>query len=292
MRNNRWILKSILHYCLLFLLCALISCTDKKAEKESMGLKMDSILVDNQQLNFFINALSASMDSIAQQEGYILETSTQDGVKKPERVQVLENLAFFKDLLNRQREHIAIMQDSLKVISSVSSEKIDRILCFYKEQLDEKDRMIAQLQEELSNKNADITKLNQYVSALTRNVTNLSERNKEQEEALIAQDQIINECYVVIGTKKDLQDAGILSSSNLFKKKQLKVSNFNPEVFHKVDIRTFTEQMIEGKNPKILTQMPENSYTFDKLEKDTYILKIIDPTLFWSVSNYLVIQYN
>ena len=60
-------------------------------------------------------------------------------------------------------------------------------------------------------------------------------------------------------------------------------------MFTKVDIRTFTEVTINSGNPKILTQMPASSYRIEK-GKGSSILYILDPTAFWSVSNYLIIQ--
>lgn len=272
--------------------CILSSCAGKNGKGANSDSDIDSILVENRQLNSFISALSASIDSIALQEGYILDSSDRDGIKVPTRIQVMENLSLFKDLVERQRRNIEMLQDSLQDLSSASSGKIRKIISFYKKQLDEKDRMIAQLEEELDNKNADISKLSDRISSLSNDVSDLSLRNKEQEEALKVQDNIINECYVITGTKKELQKAGILSSSGIFKKKQLNVSNFNPDVFNKVDIRNFTEVVINGKKPEILTQMPADSYSLEKIDKDSYILRILDPTLFWSVSNYLVIQYN
>lgn len=293
MRNIKKVklLKSIFIFFLIPV-CILSSCAGKNGKGASSDSDIDSILVENRQLNSFISALSVSIDSIALQEGYILDSSERDGIKVPTKIQVMENLSLFKDLIERQRRNIEMLQDSLRNISSASSEKVRKIISFYKKQLDEKDCMIAQLQEELDNKNADISKLSDRISSLSSDVSDLSLRNKEQEEALKVQDNIINECYVIMGTKKELQEAGILSSSSIFKKKQLNVSNFNPDAFNKVDIRNFTEVVINGKKPEILTQMPTDSYSLEKVDKDSYILSILDPTLFWSVSNYLVIQYN
>ena len=261
-------------------------------KQESRMSEIDSLYADNRQLNFFINTLSSSMDSIVVLEGNILKRSDVDGVTKPTRTQIIENLNLFKNMLQRQRSQITILQDSLKHMSSASSAQIKRIIIFYKKQLDEKDRMIAELCEELNDKNADISKLTQRVTALNSDVTTLSQKNKEQEEVMRIQDNIINECYVMMGTKKELLKAGIISSSGLFKKKKLNVSNFNSDAFIKVDIRNFAEVTINGRNPVILTQMPTGSYTLDKINEKTYILRISDPTSFWSVSNYLVIQYN
>lgn len=277
---------------LLVLSCGFFSCTDGSTKVSNLESQMDSLVADNNQLNLVINTLAASMDSIIIQEGNILRAGNEDGVEIPTRVQAIENISLFKELLDRQRRSIALLQDSIKNLSSASAAKIEKIISFYKKQIDEKEMTIAQLQKELENKDVDITKLRQHVSSLNENVTTLTAQNKDQEEALKIQDEMLNECYVMIGTKKDLQKAGVLSSAGVFKKKQLNVSNFNPDSFSKVDIRNFTEMSINGKNPVILTQMPKNSYTLEKVSGNSYRLKISDPTSFWSVSNYLVIQYN
>ncbi|MGN0280767.1 MAG: TMF family protein [Prevotella sp.] len=225
--------------------------------KQKDGISVvGSLRADNQQLNFFINTLSASMDSIVAQEENILKTSNKDGVPAPTRVQIIDNLNVYKNMLDRHRFQITMLQDSLNNMSSASSAKI---ICFYKRQLDEKDHMIAQLREELNDKNVDISKLTQRVAALNSDVSNLSQKNKEQEEVMIMQDNIMNECYVMMGTKKELQKAGIISPSGLFKTKQLNVSDFNPDALNKVDFRHFTEVAINGRNPVILTQMPTGS---------------------------------
>ena len=85
--------------------------------------------------------------------------------------------------------------------------------------------------------------------------------------------------------------AFLLAGSGIFGKKKLDVSNLNPEQFTKIDIREFQELKIAGKKPKILTQMPESSYRFDTNPDGTATLVVTDPTKFWSISNFLVIQY-
>ena len=91
-----------------------------------------------------------------------------------------------------------------------------------------------------------------------------------------------------IGTKKELTSQGLLSGGFL-QKKRVNHDAINKDMFTKVDIRTFTEVTINSSNPKILTQMPASSYRIEK-GKGSSILYILDPTAFWSVSNYLIIQ--
>lgn len=136
----------------------------------------------------------------------------------------------------------------------------------------------------------NIAQLQSRVSNLTEDVSNLNQINQEQEQALTAQSDMMNEGYIKIGTKKELQSIGLLSKGGLFSKKKLNISNLDPNVFEKIDIREFHTLTINGKSPKILTQIPETSYQITKNSDGTSTLTISDPTLFWSVSNFLIIQ--
>ena len=195
----------------------------------------------------------------------------------------MDNLNSFGALLQRQRERIEFLEDSITNLSDAQNVKFLTILRGLQAQIKEKDAMISELKVELNKKNANIAQLESRVSAL-------SEKTQEQETIMTVQSDMMNEGYVRLGTKKELQRDGILTRAGLFKKK-LDVSNFNPELFTKIDIRTFLELKIEGKKPEIITQMPASSYQMDENEDGTYTLRILDPTSFWSVSNYLVIQY-
>ena len=63
-------------------------------------------------------------------------------------------------------------------------------------------------------------------------------------------------------------------------------------MFSSVDIRLFREVTVNSSSPKILTSMPESSYNWVKLGDGIMLLKIKDPSLFWSLSNFLIIQTN
>ena len=260
----------------------------KGGEEQSQKISMleqerDSILSANGQLTSFLDIVSQSMDSIILQEGYLLNMPDAEGRPVSDKERLLKNLDLFGELLERQRSRIESLEDSLTNLADAQNVKFLNILRGLQAQIKEKDEMISKLRVELNKKNANIAQLQSQVSAL-------NEKTQEQETIMTVQSDMMNEGYVRLGTKKELQRDGILTRAGLFKKK-LDVSNFNPEFFTKVDIRTFLELKIEGKKPEIITQMPESSYQMDENEDGTYTLRILDPTSFWSVSNYLVIQY-
>ena len=68
-------------------------------------------------------------------------------------------------------------------------------------------------------------------------------------------------------------------------------SNVDKTKFMKVDIRKFRSIQLKSNNPKILTPMPNtSSFHFDDNLDGNVTLIIDNPTKFWSVSNYLIIQ--
>ena len=99
------------------------------------------------------------------------------------------------------------------------------------------------------------------------------------------QDAMLNQCYMVVGSKKDLEKKGVVKKGRLIAQNALDRSKFS-----KVDIRRFVELTFSAKRPRILTDMPENSYELTTDGDGNFTLSIINPTTFWSVSNYLVIQ--
>ena len=58
----------------------------------------------------------------------------------------------------------------------------------------------------------------------------------------------------------------------------------------KIDIRTDKEIKLYSKRAELLTTHPAGSYELVKDAKGQLTLKITNPTEFWSVSRYLVIQ--
>ena len=272
---------------LVFVALCLGACKSGEEQSQKISIleqERDSILLANGQLNSFLDIVSQSMDSIFMQEGYLGDLSnTAEGTPASKKKKLLDNLNSFGALLQRQRERIEFLEDSITNLSDAQNVKFLTILRGLQAQIKEKDAMISELKVELNKKNANIAQLESRVSEKKK-------KTQEQETIMTVQSDMMNEGYVRLGTKKELQRDGILTRAGLFKKK-LDVSNFNPELFTKIDIRTFLELKIEGKKPEIITQMPASSYQMDENEDGTYTLRILDPTSFWSVSNYLVIQY-
>lgn len=283
----------------LFAVCLLSlvpSCKNDSTDMSSYKAERDSIIRVNQikekelnALNSIVTAIASSLDSIARQENILLTSKSKDGVLLSKQ-QILENLNYFETILARQRKQIKELEDSLGHSGSESAGKMKSIIEFLNAQLTEKDATIQSLKRDLNNKNKSINELRSSLASMRSNVEMTEKKNKVLTSTLSAQDDMINECYIRIGTKKELQRAGLLRGG-LLAKKRVDYSNVEKKNFNAVDIRKFREIVLKSENPRILTPMPNNhSFHFEDNGDGTCTLHITNPTVFWSVSNFLIIQ--
>ena len=271
--------------------CIFAACGNKvegNPEADSLRNVLNEKLSEMSEMGLFLDAVNASMDSVVNMDGNILQTVGESPLSRKQQIQ--QNIEAYKLILQRQRERLATLEEKLKG-SEANNEKMLKIISSLKQQLNEKDQAIVELTEELGKRNVDIKTLKTHVEKLNTQVAQLEEEIKSQERALVAQSDIMNEAYVFIGSKKELKDAGLLTSGSIFKKSKLDLSQLNASAFNKIDIRKAKSFTIPAKKATVLTQMPSDSYTISDNGDGTSTLAVTDPSRFWSMSNYLVVKY-
>ena len=252
-----------------------------KAESELQMKKLDVI-------NEMIATINSALDSISAEENMLfISTSSELPMSRNDALRDLER---YERVLQHQRQRIEALDRNMK--DGGDSTGMHGMMEIMKQQLAAKDLQIAKLKEELSKKNVDIARLRRQVESQrtqiqeqTETIEQLDRTTKVQEKALVYQDEVINSCYVILGSKKDLERRGIIK-----KKQMVPESALDKSKFAKVDIRKWREITFEAKKPRILTSMPSGSYTLSTNGNGTFTLRIRNAGEFWSVSNFLVIQ--
>lgn len=281
----------------LLMLMFVFSCKNEKVDMQQFVAERDSILQDNRnktqqldELNNVLSTIAIGLDSIAVQENNLFNSSGRDGVHL-DKHEIAARLNGMADILARQRAKIQVLQDSLaNRKTSQGVEHLQKVVEFLNQQLAEKDQVIKSLRADLINSKKDITQLRASLSDMRTKASNAEQKTQALTKALSKQDEIINECYVKIGTKKQLSAAGLLKGGFLQKKK-VNYEDVDKSKFNAVDIRKFREITLHSSNPKILTPQPSNrSFHFEESGDGNCTLVITNPTLFWSVSNFLIIQ--
>lgn len=272
----------------------LASCTSFGPGKR-VKMERDSLLVAAHQRDSVLEVLATSLDSIRIQEGILTVRKDENG-KPLKRDQIRQNLKTLSDLIQRQKERIEELESKL-TDSDKTTAYYKTLVAQLRKDIAAKDEEIVRMARELNQKNETIAQLNTEVSTLKNDVEDLSSKSREQEKKIDEQAKTIqqqtvkmNTAYVMIGTKKELKKAGLL--------KNLSGGKLDPEgidlsLFKQMDLRKVQEFKIDSYKPKILTTHPKSSYELsvdEDSDDDVSYLKIKDPSSFWSMSNFLIIQ--
>lgn len=284
-------LKSITIVCLSIVL---FSCGGKtQQEYNTMADSLQSVINERtsqyDELTSYLNLVASGLDSINSMENIIYLGKDEVTGKKLTRKEIRQRIDDLKELVIRQRTRIEELSDSLSFITDKKVAALQTIIANLNAQLEEKERTIQQLKGELNSSKTTITNLQANVSKLNQEKGALEEHVSMQEEALERQNDMINEGYYIIGTRKELKAAGVISA-NLLQKSKVNLETADLSKLQKIDIRTFSNEMkINAKKAVILSHMPEASYSMVQ-ENGQVILYIKDAALFWSLSKILVIQ--
>ncbi len=284
-------MKHLTYLVLALVAVGLYSCGGKSerelnAEVDSLQTALQQRDADYQQLDEFLTIVSSGLDSISMQETELFNPSKESPT--PNQSVIKTQLETLKQTLKTQRERIAQLEQQLKG-STGKNKKLESIIVALKAQVAEKESKITALQEELSDKDVTIEGLRTYMAQLHQQNEAQQEVIATQSQIMDAQTQQLNEAYIIMAPKSALKDAGLLKGGFL-KKSKVDFNTIDKNLATTIDIRTTTTINIDSKNAKVLSQMPTDAYTIEQKDKNSSVLRITNPTRFWSVTKYLIIQ--
>ena len=269
-------------------LLSLTACNQKNGSESKLVQQADSLNRIIAQKDNEINDMIGTMNDI--EEGFRAINAAEErvsvarqgeGSSAKERIQ--ENMHFIKQTMQQNRELINKLRNQLRQ-SSVKGDQLRRTLEALTQQMEEKDAQLKALQAELQAKNIQIEELTEQVSDLSTNVSNLKEESSEKSQTISQQDKQLNTAWFVFGTKKELKEQHIIEDGEVLR------SNFNQDYFTKIDIRVDKEIKLYSRSAKLLTDHPASSYKLEQDANKQYVLRIENPSKFWSTSKYLVIM--
>lgn len=278
---------------LLFAVCAatLAACQNSTNKKEeAYTQERDSLMMvisekDNElnEIMGTVNEIQEGFRRINEAEGRI--TVSDGNVESESSKQMIrENMQFIQEAMAQNRDMIAQLKEKMRN-SSIKADKLKKMVDDLTAQLEQQKTRIQELEAELAEKNIIIAQQGESINNLNENVNALTEENKTKSATVAKQDQQLNTAWFVFGTKSELKEQKILRNGDV-----LKSSDFNKDYFTKIDIRYDKEIKLYSKSAKLLTNHPAGSYKLEKDKKGQYVLTITNPTTFWSISKYLVIQ--
>ncbi len=271
-------------------LFALMACDGAKKAEERAQHERDSLMQVIDEKDVELNEIMGSINEV--QEGFRLINEAEGRITvangNPEsassREVIRENMQFIQQTMKENRDKIAQLREKLKS-TTVNVEKLTKTIENLNKQLEAQNQRIQELEATLAEKDLLLVEQSEQISSLNENVSALTADNEQKQETIQAQDKDLHSAWFVFGTKAELKEQKILQKGDV-----LRSGDFNKDYFTKIDIRIDKEIKLYSKSAEILTSHPSGSYNLFKDSKGQYILKITDPTKFWSASKYLVIQ--
>ena len=234
----------------LLMLVLVFSCKNEKVDMQQFVAERDSILQDNRSKTQQLDELNGVLSTIA------------IGL---DSIAVQENILFNgsgRDGVRLDKHEIAARLNGMADILARQRAKIQA------------------LQDSLANR-----KTSQSVEHLQRVVEFLNQQLAEKDQVIKSLRADLN------NSKKDITQlrASLSDMKNRAVKAENKTQVLTTALSKQDDV--INEITLKSNNPKILTPQPSNrSFHFEESGDGSCTLVITNPTLFWSVSNFLIIQ--
>ncbi len=275
------------------------SCSNDSKQNEEQIALQDTInankealvkaIADRDSLFSLINDISDDMDQIKSLEN-ILASNTWTSETSSKKEKIKNDLQILKNTLQQRQQKLNELEKKLKD-SKLTNTKLEKTIETLKTQIAEHQVEIENLNTALTSAKGQIVKLENDKDSLNKTITTVSAEKAKVEE--IAEEAItnvneLNKCFYAIGSKKELKQNKILESGFL-KKTKVMQGEYDQNFFSVADKRTLKKINLHSKKAKILTNHPANSYELQDVDGQKTLL-ITNPSIFWNLSNYLVIQ--
>lgn len=233
------------------------------------------------------NEIESDIKKITARENMLTLQSMNPEISKDKKQEIVREIEMIKELIDQNKKKIASLNAQLKN-SGVKIASLQARVDTLGAQIAQRDMEIVNLRTELVDRDFEIGQLHQKMDTLS---TVLASR----EQTIGLQTDEINKAFVVSGTYKDLKEKGLLIKEGgvlgLGKKEALQENSLNDNLFTRIDISKTLTIPVNSKSAKLVTEHPTNSYEMVKDDEDMIAyIEIKDPSAFWKISRYAVVE--
>ena len=290
-------MKAIIKYPLMLGLTGVLFTACRDEEKEHAMQQVSVLSSSNDSLE---NALVSTLDEINQnldmikdKQGIILNTDGKESISR--KASILKNISMINALIEENKQKIEELNEQAKKLGKDKSALV-RIAQQTKVRIEKQEEEIALLKQQLADESYKVSDLNKRMDIMQVTNETLTSEKMQLSETNAQLDEDLNKAYFAVGKYKELRDKKLVEKTGgvlgIGKKETLANTFYrNKTSFREVDVRETKIIPIEGKDPKLVTFHPANSYEIIEEKDSKYAsIAIKDPDEFWSSSKYLVVE--
>jgi len=291
-------MKTIKFYAVIVALAFMsVSCVENSGKYKTAIAQRDSLAIEKQALDSnytqtldILNDIEGGFATINQNETQMKVNLKGTEGSSANRKQIIgAQMQTIKETIEQNKAKIKELRQ-LASRKGKANSKLAETIKRLQTEMDEKGAQIVTLQAELEQKNIKINELNTTVDVQTKNIADQQSVMDQQKSTINVQDKDMNTVWYCVATTKKLKEQKIVSNGGLFQGKKLMNSDFDKNAFTAVDLRNISSIPTNSNRAKILTVHPQNSYKLVTGADKKITIEISNPTKFWSVSKYLVVQ--
>ena len=223
---------------------------------------------------------------IKEKEKLITVNSSNAEISKDKKLQVLEDIKTINTLLEQNKKKIAFLNAQLK--NSGGTIKVLQIkISELEASMKQNENEISELKTSLVEKKFEAEQLNTQMAVMQDTIA-------KKDEKISNQIYEMNKAFYTCGTYKELKAKGLLTKEGGFiglGKTESITGNFTDSSFVQIDLTVTKSISVNSKSAKLISEHPAGSYEFIRdQDKRIISIEIKDPTLFWKISKYAVVE--
>lgn len=261
----------------------------QKATIDSLQGVVDSKDVEIDDLFQMLNEIEGNLSMINSKYSSVQEMrrNNTEGTYNHKK-EIADQMSSIESIMADNKAKIAQLNSRVSSLSKKNND-LQAYITKLEERSAAQEQQIAELLTELENNKVVIKGLNKNVSELTAS-------NQQKDEYIAQQMADANRAWFIVGSYSDLKEAGIVSKTGGFigiGRRQGTLADMPTELFTEIDRTKVTTITINMKKAQVISKHPENSYELVADEEEsgvTAYLRILNPTLFWKYTDYLVVS--
>lgn len=289
---------------LIIIITGFIILLNKDSQINELQVKTQKLDTVIHKRDSVINELDRAISEIEQNISFIKNKREQLEFEYREssqnkKEQIIEDIALMNTMLEESEMKMEELTRKLET-SEVEIKSFRNRVTKLNSELQNQTQVVSNLKQELEKRDAQLadigTKVNQLENDLvihTDSITALADSVIKSSEKIRQMDHDLHKAYWIQGTFKELKENDVLEKEGGFlgigKNKILK-NDFNEKFFTELDIRETGIIPLNAKKAEVISEHATNSYRLVYQDDLVAYLKIENPTEFWKLTKYAVIE--
>lgn len=270
---------------------------DNKAQMEQLNAQNLNLNTTIHERDSLVNEMASTFDEIEKNLTFVREKrgqltlATAEGNKTQKEI-LVEDIRLMNEMLMESSKKIEDLDKKLKA-SGFEIKSFKNKIAELNKNILEQDNNIKMLTAELEQRDYRIAEMDNQIAVMHTDILSKSDTISIKSQIIEVKDNELNKAYFVTGSYRELLDKGVIKREGGFlglgKSKDLK-DDPNENYFSELDQRTTQSLPIHSKKAHLITEHPDSSYQFIYENDQVAYLQIEDPSEFWKLTRYLVVE--